>query len=51
MYDFCNIDSKKYNMFGNYDDFYNSAGNSILFCAVKHREVLIYKYRWMYIFG
>ena len=36
--DFCNIDSKKYNMFGNYDDFYNSAGNSILFCAVKHRE-------------
>lgn len=29
--------TQSYN-FGSYRDFYNSPGNSILFCAVKHRE-------------
>ena len=36
--DFCNIDKKKFNYYLNYNDFYNTTNNTILFCAVKHRE-------------
>lgn len=36
--DFNNIDVSKTKNYGTFDQFYSSKGNSILFCAVKHRE-------------
>ena len=36
--DFNNIDKNKYKNFYDFDHFYDSKCNSMLFCAVKHRE-------------
>ena len=36
--DFNNIDKKPISKFGEFNDFYYAKNNSILFCAVKHRE-------------
>ena len=36
--DFNNISKTKYSKFHDFNHFYNSSSNSILFCAVKHRE-------------
>ena len=36
--DFNNIDRTQYQCFGDFNDFYRAENNSILFCAIKHRE-------------
>ena len=36
--DFNNIDRTQYQCFGDFNDFYCAESNSILFCAIKHRE-------------